>query len=81
MTRPSLPAPTHLRDACARALLTLAVEARRDYRWHTSDVRTARPPAMGLALCKDVLRRVEEAVRPLALDAVLDAWEADHDPT
>jgi hypothetical protein len=73
-----LPVPHRLVDACARAWLALLCEARRDYRWHTSDVRTARPPTMGLALAKELLRRGEEAVRPLHLDAVLDAHEAEH---
>lgn len=69
--------PHHIVDACARAWLSLLSEARSNYHWHTSDVRTAKPTAMGLALCRDILRRGEESLRPLKLDAVLDEFEAE----
>ena len=78
MSTPRTPVMPHrIGDTCARAWLALLSEARSDYRWHTSDVRTATPPAMGLALCHDILRRGEESLRPLALDAVLDEFEAE----
>lgn len=69
--------PPAVTDRCARAWLTLAWEARRDYRWHTSDVRAAKEPAMSLALCKAIIQRAEEAAYPLNLDRVLDEWEAN----
>lgn len=68
--------PERIRDACARAYLDILSEARGDYRWHTSDVRTAKPPAMGLALCKITLQRGRETLHPLDIDKVLDEWEA-----
>jgi len=68
--------PPAIVDRCARAWLTLAWEARLDYRWHTSDARAAKEPAMSLALCKTIIERAEEVAYPLDLDAVLDEWEA-----
>lgn len=76
MTDPRPMPPPAIVDRCARAYLDLLSEARQDYLWHTSDVRTAKPPAMGLALCKTTLQRGRETMRPLDLDAVLDEWEA-----
>lgn len=69
--------PPAIVDRCARAYLDMLSEARQDYLWHTSDVRTAKPPAMGLALCRLVIQRGRETLRPLDLDKVLDELDAE----
>lgn len=66
--------PDRIRDACARAYLSLLCEARAAYRYHTSDVRVAETPPMGLALARRILRDGEAALRPLDLDAVIDGY-------
>ena len=65
--------PERIRDACASAYLSLLCEARAAYTYHTSDVRVAETPPMGLALARRILRDGEAALRPLSLDAVIEA--------
>lgn len=69
--------PERIRDACARAYLALLCEARAAYTYHTSDVRVAETPAMGLDLARRILRDGEAALRPLNLDAVVEAYLKD----
>ncbi len=69
--------PERIRDACARAYLALLCEARAAYAYHTSDVRVAKPPEMGLALARRILRDGEAALRPLSLEAVIDGYIKD----
>lgn len=69
--------PERIRDACASAYLALLCEARAAYTYHTSDVRVAKEPAMGLALARRILRDGERALYPLSLDAVIEAYLKD----
>ena len=69
--------PERIRDACAHAYLALLCEARAAYAYHTSDVRVAETPPMGLALARRILRGGERALCTPDLDAFLDGYLKD----